>query len=124
MMMHVDTAVVEEIASTLRCDAFYYVMETADAPRLEMGPSGPVWITALRTTIDFLGFRDNGDCMTGRWDRAYRSVATSRTWTYLVHGDEVLIRAADGSSIRGLLSEDHAALTLGSRTYVVGHHGL
>jgi hypothetical protein len=124
MLMHVDTGVVEEIASTLRCDAFYFVIETAEAPRLEMGPAGVVWTTALRTAIEFVGFRHNGDCMTGRWDRSYRSMATNRTWTYLLHGDEVLIRAADGSSIRGVLSEDHATLALGPRTYVVGHHGL
>ena len=123
-MMHVDITMVEELAFKLDCDAFYYVMNTADALRLEMGPAGVQWNNAPRTTIEFVGFRDNGDCMTGMWDRSYGSIATSRTWTYVVHDDEVLIRAGDGSTIRGVLGEDRATLALGPRTYVVGHRGL
>ena len=124
MMMHVDTAMVEQIESKLHCDAFYYIMETADALRLELGPSGVSWNMAPRTTIEFVGFRDNGDCLKGMWDRSYQSMATSRTWTYVVHDNQVLIRAGDGSTIRGVLSDDRATFALGPRTYVVGHHGL
>ncbi len=124
MMMHVDTEMVEQIASKIHCDAIYYIMDTADALRLEMGPAGVQWNNAPRTTIEFVGFRDNGDCIRGMWDRSYQSMATSRTWTYVVHDGDVLIRAGDGSTIHGVLSEDRATLTMGPRTYEVGHHGL
>jgi hypothetical protein len=123
-MMHVDISMVEQLASKLHLDAFYYIMETADGLRLEMGPTGVEWKEAPRTTVEFVGFRDNGDCMRGMWDRSYNSIATSRTWTYVLHDDEVLVRAGDGSTIRGVLSEDRATLALGQRIYVVGHHGL
>ena len=67
MMMHVDTEMVEQIASKIHCDAIYYIMDTADALRLEMGPAGVQWNNAPRTTIEFVGFRDNGDCIRGMW---------------------------------------------------------